>query len=122
MANLKVFNQVKNDSEKETNPFEKYQRTEKHPVAAVSNKSTETNKRMEKQIVKPKKVKIGTTPRTYKMLDVVLDAMEDKFYNERLTRKGMNYQKYVNDLIYRDTHNGQPLYDYETGELLINVE
>lgn len=120
MANTKALKEKRN-AEKTTNLFENYQRTEKHPVATASSKPTKTNIAKKEQVIKSKKAKIPTTPRTYKMLDVVLDAMEDKFYNERLTRKGMNYQKYVNDLIYRDTHNGQPLYDYETGELIIDI-
>lgn len=117
MANLKAYNQSKIKNESETNPFANYQRVERQPVAAVSVKS----EKIAKPEVKQKKKKVSTTPRTYKMLDVVIDSMEDRFHNERLARKGMNYQKYINDLVYRDTHNGQALYDYETGELLIDI-
>lgn len=95
--------------------FKRYSETQKTEVV-------ETTKINPTKTSRTKKKTASSTPKTYKMLNAVLEDMEDKFYNERLKKKGMNYQKYINDLVYRDTHNGSPLYDYETGELLVDLD
>lgn len=97
--------------------FKKYGNTDGVRAVSAAKKTGQTQEILPIQT----KQELKMTPRTYKIIDEVLEAMEDKFYHERLSKKGMNYQKYVNDLIYRDTHNGEPLYDYNTGELLVEL-
>lgn len=66
---------------------------------------------------------VNILTRTYKLPEEAVMAMEDKFLeNRRVWGKDMNFSKYLSNLIWADTHDGELLYDENTGELLVDLQ
>lgn len=76
-----------------------------------------------------KKAKKGRPPmnpdfpsvvKTYKLIAASVNAMEETFFENRNTwSSDITYSKYISNLIWRDTHNGQDLFDLTTGEIIV---
>lgn len=66
---------------------------------------------------------VTTALRTYKIAEEAIDAMEQKMFDSRkLWDKRMSLSKYITNLIWADTHNGELFYDPETAKCLVNLE
>lgn len=61
--------------------------------------------------------------RTYKIAEDVEDAMKEKFFeNRKEWSKNMSFSKYITNLIWADTHNGEQFYDPKTGKCVVDFE
>lgn len=66
---------------------------------------------------------VKTSLRTYKIAEEAIDAMEQKMFKHRKDwDKRMSLSKYITNLIWADTHNGELFYDPETAKCLVNLE
>ena len=66
---------------------------------------------------------VKTSLRTYKIAEEAIDAMEQKMFEHRKDwDKRMSLSKYITNLIWADTHNGELFYDPETAKCLVNLE
>ena len=66
---------------------------------------------------------VTTALRTYKIAEEAIDAMEQKMFEHRKDwDKRMSLSKYITNLIWADTHNGELFYDPETAKCLVNLE
>ena len=66
---------------------------------------------------------VTTALRTYKIAEEAIDAMEQKMFEHRKDwDKRMSFSKYITNLIWADTHNGELYYDPETAKCLVNLE
>ena len=66
---------------------------------------------------------VTTALRTYKIAEEAIDAMEQKMFDSRkVWDKRMSLSKYITNLIWADTHNGELFYDPETAKCLVNLE
>lgn len=146
MANMSLFRSY---GAKETKPTATEKRTEELEIMleeATPVKPTSQEQHVEEKIVKskpvakqpqetvtkqtspgrgrPKKnVGVNILTRTYKLPEEAVMAMEDKFFeNRRVWGKEMNFSKYLSNLIWADTHDGEVLYDENTGELLVDLQ
>ena len=97
------------------------------PVILESVKKPEPKK----EVFETKKVKVRpahnpgvkTSLRTYKIAEEAIDAMEQKMFEHRKDwDKRMSLSKYITNLIWADTHNGELFYDPETAKCLVNLE
>lgn len=66
---------------------------------------------------------VTTALRTYKIAEEAIDAMEQKMFEHRKDwDKRMSLSKYITNLIWADTHNGELFYDPETAKCLVDLE
>lgn len=66
---------------------------------------------------------VTTALRTYKIAEEAIDAMEQKMFEHRKDwDKRMSLSKYITNLIWADTHNGELFFDPETAKCLVNLE
>lgn len=66
---------------------------------------------------------VKTSLRTYKIAEEAIDAMEQKMFEHRkVWDKRMSLSKYITNLIWADTHNGELFFDPETAKCLVNLE
>lgn len=66
---------------------------------------------------------VKTSLRTYKIAEEAIDAMEQKMFERRKDwDKRMSLSKYITNLIWADTHNGELFYDPETAKCLVDLE
>ena len=66
---------------------------------------------------------VTTALRTYKIAEEAIDAMEQKMFEHRKDwDKRMSFSKYITNLIWADTHDGELYYDPETAKCLVNLE
>lgn len=66
---------------------------------------------------------VTTALRTYKIAEEAIDAMEQKMFDSRkVWDKRMSLSKYITNLIWADTHNGELFYDPETAKCLVDLE
>ena len=66
---------------------------------------------------------VKTSLRTYKIAEEAIDAMEQKMFEHRKDwDKRMSLSKYITNLIWADTHNGELFYAPETAKCLVNLE
>lgn len=96
------------------------------PTTAASRPVVNASSTEEDFADKPKsnrgrpKVNVGMklVPKTYRLPEEVVDAIEEKFFqNRRKWEKGMSYSKYIANLVWKDVH-GENLFHPETGEPL----
>lgn len=66
---------------------------------------------------------VTTALRTYKIAEEAIDAMEQKMFEHRKDwDKRMSFSKYITNLIWADTHDGELYYDPKTAKCLIDLE
>lgn len=66
---------------------------------------------------------VTTALRTYKIAEEAIDAMEQKMFEHRKDwDKRMSFSKYITNLIWADTHDGELYYDPKTAKCLVILE
>lgn len=66
---------------------------------------------------------VTTALRTYKIAEEAIDAMEQKMFERRKDwDKRMSFSKYITNLIWADTHDGELYYDPKTAKCLVDLE
>lgn len=97
----------------------------------IESKKEETLKPLETKVSDTKKGKgrpahnpgVTTALRTYKIAEEAIDAMEQKMFEHRKDwDKRMSFSKYITNLIWADTHNGELYYDPKTAKCLDDLE
>lgn len=146
MANMSLFRSY---GAKEAKPVAAEKKPEELEIMleeATPVKCESQEQPVEKEVVKPKPVAkqpqettakktspgrgrpkqnvgVNILTRTYKLPEEAVMAMADKFFeNRRVWGKDMNFSKYLSNLIWADTHDGEVLYDENTGELLVDLQ
>lgn len=62
-------------------------------------------------------ISLPTISRTYKLPEIVIRELEDVFYENRGEwAPTFNFSQYISNLIWKETHGGELLYDPETGK------
>ena len=67
----------------------------------------------------------ATTTKTTRLVSTVLTEAEMSFKIKQIEgkiSKKMSFGMYLSDLIYRDLHSGEQLFDYSTGDPLQEIE
>ena len=134
MANMSLFRAygTKNDAkstQKQVEELEIVLESDESTVAQQEQKKAKTPKKTPKitehqvrQGRPPKNPGVNMMTRTYKLQEEVVEAMEEKFYENRKNwNKNMTFSKYLSNLIWADTHNGEKLYDESTGEAVVDL-
>lgn len=94
--------------------------TENNEVTEPSKPQKKNNENVDKRTKKYK-----TVSKTQRVVAPVFDEAEVAFKMKQLEgsiSKKMTWGMYISDLMYQDTHNGEHLFDYSTGELIQEIE